>query len=294
MAAAFCYGLAYGPQGAIGMSIVTQTAAPRRRGLFLSLRHSSVPLAAAIGGRLLPPVIALIGWRWSVIGVSGVLALAALSTLLFAPCFAVAERRAERRALRAGLIERFRVPPEFRRLWWAGQGFAVIQIAVSLFSYVYLLEVVGVSAIAAGVFASNLHLTALFGRPTLGWLCDRTGRAEWVLAGLAVIGVLAIVALLAMPPDAPAWTLVPLAIICGLASQCWNPVFVTAMSYVTPPDRMSEMNGRAFSFLSLGWALTAPAMWGLIELSGGYALPYLVALAIAAAAGLALALRPQA
>ena len=56
MLAAFLFGLGYGPQGPVGMTLVAQTARPDRRGLFLALRHASVPMAAAvIGGRGPPP-----------------------------------------------------------------------------------------------------------------------------------------------------------------------------------------------------------------------------------------------
>ena len=64
------------------------------------------------------------------------------------------------------------------------------QTAVTTFSYIYLLEVAGFSAIAAGIFASNLHATALIGRPVLGIVTDRLGRPSLVLAGIAVVTVI--------------------------------------------------------------------------------------------------------
>lgn len=39
MLAAFLFGLGYGPQGPVGMSLVAQTARAEQRGLFLALRH---------------------------------------------------------------------------------------------------------------------------------------------------------------------------------------------------------------------------------------------------------------
>jgi hypothetical protein len=63
---------------------------------------------------------------------------------------------------------------------------------------------------------------------------------------------------------------------CGVSGQCWNPVFVTAMSFKVEEADLAEMNGRAFSFLSLGWMTSAPLFWWLIEVSGGYVLPFLI------------------
>jgi hypothetical protein len=48
------------------------------------------------------------------------------------------------------------------------------------------------------------------------------------------------------------------------------------MSFKVEEADLAEMNGRAFSFLSLGWMSSAWVFWGLIELSGGYMAPFLI------------------
>ncbi len=281
MASAFLFGLAYGPQGAVGMTMVTRSAERRMRGLFLSIRHSSVPAAAALIGRVLPPLMVAAGWQAGVLSVSAALFLGVGFTLAARGLFRLGgEGRAQVAAGSApglaALVARFRVPPEMRFLWSAGLVFAVTQTAVTFFSYLYLLEVAGLDPVAAGIFASNLHITALLGRPVLGWICDRTGSAIAVLGAIAVVTVGAVAALLQVGPETPGWMLVPLAIACGLSGQCWNPVFVTAMSFSVEENRLAEMNGRAFAFLSLGWMGAAPAFWALIELTGGYAVPFAI------------------
>ena len=167
------------------------------------------------------------------------------------------------------------IPPNLRFLWSAGFCFAFTQTAVTTFSYIYLLEIVGLGAVAAGVFASNLHVTALLGRPLLGWLTDRIGNAQGVLAGIAVVTVCASLGLLQVTPETPGWVLVPLAVACGVAGQCWNSVFVTAMSFKVDAGDLAELNGRAFAFLSVPWMAAPPVIWGLIELTGGYTVPLL-------------------
>jgi len=282
MLAAFLFGIAYGPQGAVGMTLVTQSADRRMRGLFLSIRHSSVPAAAAVIGRLLPPLMAWAGWQAGVLSVSAALFAGVGFTLIARPLFRLGtEGRArvvsgEPRGLWRALCERVRVPRELRFLWGAGLAFAVTQNAVTFFSYLYLLEVAGLNPVAAGIFASNLHITALIGRPVLGWLCDRTGRPQLVLGLIALTAAVTLVVILQVDGATPVWLLVPLACACGLAGQCWNPVFVTAMSFKVAGGELAELNGRAFAFLSLGWMSAAPAFWGLIELSGGYTLPFLI------------------
>ncbi|MEO1493423.1 MAG: MFS transporter [Pseudomonadota bacterium] len=295
MLAAFLFGIGYGPQGAVGMTLVTQTAAPRRRGLFLALRHSAVPLAAGIVGRALPPLMLVAGWQAGVLSVMGVLGLALVFTLLAGALFRV---EAAPPGPAQSLVRRFRtvfqIPPGLRFLWSIGMVFALTQTAVTMFSYLYLLEVAELSAVAAGVFVSNLHLTALIGRPVLGWLTDRTGDADRVLAMISVVTVLAIAALLQVGPETPLWMLMPLAVACGISGQCWNSVFVTAMSFRVGSGDLAELNGRAFAFLSLGWMASPPIIWGLIELTGSYGVPLTGLAVLNAAAALLLFARPRA
>ena len=291
MLAAFLFGLGYGPQGPVGMTLVAQTARSDQRGLFLALRHASVPMAAAVIGRVLPPFMLWAGWQAGVLSVVGVLALALLFSALFGGLYQV-EATPPRPG---GPMQRFRtifsIPSDLRFLWSAGFCFAFTQTAVTTFSYIYLLEIVGLGAVSAGIFASNLHLTALIGRPILGWLTDRVGNAQRVLAGIAVVTVCAALGLLQVTPQTPGWVLVPLAMACGVAGQCWNSVFVTAMSFRVDPGDLAELNGRAFAFLSIAWMAAPPVIWVLIELTGGYTVPLLGVAGINAAVALVLLFR---
>lgn len=276
MIAAFLFGLGYGPQGPVGMTLVTQSARAQNRGLFLALRHSAVPLAAALVGRVLPPFMLIAGWQAGVLSVAGLLAAAAVFALLAGSLYEVESTPATRGLT---LAQRFRelfvVPESLRFLWSVGMVFALTQTAVTTFSYIYLLEVAGLSAVAAGIFASNLHATALIGRPILGWITDRSGSAIGVLAMIALTTVVAMIALVQVDAETPGWMLVPLALACGISGQCWNSVFVTAMSFQVAAGDLAELNGRAFAFLSLGWMASPPIIWGLIEVTDGYTVPLL-------------------
>ena len=287
MLAATLFGLGYGPQGPVGMTVVTERTPAHRRGLFLALRHSSQPLAGVIAGRLLPPLMIAMGWQAGVLTTAGALIAGAIFTLALPALFqlgtvpAAPVQRAGGHAARLASVGRqmLAVPEGLRVLWGAGLALAVNQIAMMVFAYLYLLEVVRLSPIAAGIFVSNMQIAGLVGRPLLGWFCDRTGHSQLVLAALAAIGVVTVMALFALAERGmPAWQLFLLAIACGLSGQTWNSVFTTAMSYRVPPERLAEMNGRAFSFLSLGWMAAAPFFWALIEISGGYTLPFLMVL----------------
>ena len=296
MLAAFLFGVGYGPQGPVSMAVVTQRTQSDRRGLFLSIRQAGQPLAAAIVARVLPPLMVFAGWQAGVYGIAGGLVVGALFVLLTAQLFrlphvtdsASVGARPSMSRLLSGITGSLRLPQGLRLLWSVGFLFAVTQISLMVFTYLYLLEVVGLSAIAAGIFLSNQQLASMLGRPVFGWLCDVTGRSEYVLAAIAIMVIATVVGLLAVTVDTPAWLLVVLAVATGLSGQTWNAVFATAMSYRVAPERLVEMNGRAFSFLSVGWMAAPLLFWSLIEFSGGYETPFLIILAANAVAAAAL------
>ena len=89
-------------------------------------------------------------------------------------------------------------------------------------------------------------------------------------------------------PETPGWVLIPLAVACGISGQCWNSVFVTAMSFRVEASDLAELNGRAFAFLSIGWLAAPPIVWGLIELTGGYTVALFSVAGINAAVALVL------
>ncbi len=292
MFSAFLFGLGYGPQGPVGMTVVTQRTPARYRGLFLSIRQSAQPLAAAIAGRTLPPMMAFAGWQAGVIATSTLLAIGALFVAFAQPLYRVRRWRQrgdvgnKRRPSRllSGIVGAVVIPRGLRLLWSVGLIMAMSQMAVMIFSYLYLLEVVGLSPIAAGIFVSNQQLAGMLGRPVFGWLCDASGRSTQVLGLICVTTIATIAALLTAAPQTPTWQLTLLAIATGIAGQTWNSVFTTAMSYRVKPEQLVELNGRAFAFLSFGWMAAPPFFWILIEWSGGYALPFAL---IMAANGLA-------
>jgi len=115
MLSAFLFGLAYGPHGAVSMTLVTQSAERRMRGLFLAIRHSSVPAAAALIGRVLPPMMLLAGWRMGVFSIMATLLAAVAFALIARPLFRLGGVGRARVASRASspwtsIRARFQVP----------------------------------------------------------------------------------------------------------------------------------------------------------------------------------------
>ena len=289
MCAAFLFGLGYGPLSPISMTIVTERTPPRNRGLFLSIRQSSQPLAGVILGRALPPLMLAYGWQAGVLSLSVAVALGFLIIFIWPQLFRLRDERAIRAPVSVasrgggiwrGLASRFTIPANLRVLWIAGVIFAVTQVGLVFFTYIYMLEEVKLSPIAAGIFASNLQIAGLFGRPVFGWLCDRIGRTDVVLVSIALLSVATSIGLIFVDASWSGWAFFALALACGGAGQGWNAVFTAAMSELVPREKLAEMNGRAFAFLSLGWMSGAPFCWALVEVFNNYRPLYAVVLAL--------------
>lgn len=289
MFAAFLFGLGYGPLSPISMTIVTERTPPQNRGLFLSIRQSSQPLAGVILGRALPPLMLAYGWQAGVLSISVAVALGFLIIFIWPSLFRLRDERTIRapvdvtsrnRGLLHAIASRFIVPANLRVLWAAGVIFAITQVGLVFFTYIYMLEEAKLSPIAAGIFASNLQVAGLLGRPVFGWICDRIGRTDVVLIAIALISVASSYGLVLVETTWSAWAFLGLALACGFSGQGWNAVFTAAMSELVPREKLAEMNGRAFAFLSLGWMSGAPFCWYLIEVFGNYRPLYVVVMAL--------------
>jgi MFS family permease len=279
MLAAFLYGLFYGPYGPANITVVTRKTPKRRVGLFLAIRQSGVSLAGAGGGFILPPIMLAVGWQLGIWSMVGVLAAAVVMTLLFAPLFRVAPEQPTmktelHRTFPRRLAASFVLPPNLRLLGGIAVLLAVMHTTLFTFVYIYLLEDVGLSPVLAGQFFAIIQLVAIVGRPVMGWLSDRWGRPELVLLGIAIAASSSIVLAMLIGSDTPVWMIYPVALLAGLSGNTWSPIFAMIVGRRAPEGELAEVTGRAYSLAALGWTASPLIMWSLIELSGGYMVPF--------------------
>ncbi len=284
MLSAFCYGIFYGPYGPANVTLVSAKTPRQRVGLFMAIRQSGVSLAGTAAGYLLPGLMLAVGWQAGVYTMTIVVAIAALGTLLFAPVFRFPADPAPAKVSTPfglkRLADRLLLPPEMRLLGWTAIIFATSHTSLFTFTYIYLLEGVGMTPIQAGVFFAIVQLTAIAGRPLAGMFSDWIRSPEITLSVLAVGASGAIAGALTLSADTPVWIMYPIAVLAGLSGNSWSPIFMTAVSLRAPLDQVGEMNGRAYAFASLGWMTAPPLIWGLIELSGSYDLPFGIVMAM--------------
>ena len=117
--------------------------------------------------------------------------------------------------------------------------FAITQVVMVFFCYIYLLEEIGMSPIAAGIFASNLQLAGLFAAGVgLDLRSSRTKRcrSHRHIHGLGP----RLLCHVSMTRDWGAVPLLAVALACGVSGQAWNAVFTDAMGELVPPSGLPK------------------------------------------------------
>lgn len=297
MAAAFLFGLGYGPVPPASSDVLARHTPAARRGLAFSIKQAGVPVGQAIGGLAIPPLAVAIGWQWAL--AAGAL-LAAACALATQPLRAGLDAHRSGLGLRAVPLGRILSPANFlqpyrtvrsvRNMPWltyAGFCFACGQASLFSFYVPYFTAGLGYAVVAAGTAYAALQIAGAVGRVAAGWLADRTSAtATLVLLGVTSAAVLAGTALL----DAamPWWLVLAAAAVTGASAVSWNGVYLAEVARIAPAGKVGEATSASSFFTFTGYA-AGPAVFSLmVEGLGRYEPVFLGFAALPATAALAL------
>ena len=140
----------------------------------------------------------------------------------------------------------------------------------------------GASYSLVGVIVGASLIAQAIGQWPAGWLADRVGRRETMVAGLLVAAATSVVFVL---PLSIGW-LVALRFLQGLGFATAAPAERAAVADVVPPDEL----GAAYAWLSgarQSGLIAGPAIGGLLSVFGRWTVFVATGVALAAAAGVA-------
>ena len=245
----------------------------RSRATVVGVKQAGFPLGGALGALTLPALAIRpeYGWR-------GALGVAAVLIALSAGLAGLAYREPHREVpdvTRADVRPRPRGVLRSRPIWlvsWATFLFAAVQVSWISYAPLYLSEVVGLSALGAGVVLGLAQTGGVFGRVGFGILSDRLlgGRRLGVLlvAGVAS-GVLCLATGALAPGTAPAW-LALTAFGFGVAGIGWNGVHHTLVAEIAGRDSAATAVGLCLAVSSLGVIAGAPLVGAVADRLGSY------------------------
>ena len=245
----------------------------RSRATVVGVKQAGFPLGGALGALTLPALAIRAGWGWrGALGTAG--GLIALSAVLAGAAYREppGERQdvpvASARPHTRGVLASWPI-------WlvsWATFLFAAVQVSWISYAPLYLSEVVGLSALGAGVVLGLAQAGGILGRVGFGVLSDRVlgGRRLGVLrvAGIAG-GALCLATGALAPGTAPAW-LALIAFGFGVAGIGWNGVHHTLVAEIAGRQSAATAVGLCLAVSSFGVIAGAPLVGAVADRTGTY------------------------
>jgi len=267
----------------------------RERGIAMGIKQMGLTVGGVISALTLPPIAAWVGWRAAVAACAVIMGAPALASWpLLAPLAAmraaVAPDAGERRESKWWWLRR----PPLLVLFASGVALGMIQSAVLAYLPLYGVQVLGLTAVAAGALVAAAQAGGAVARVGLGAASDRWlggRRPPWlVVSSLIGAGVFAVYAHASVTAPLAAAIL---AFAAGIGAHGWVGVYFIASAEAGGPRQAGLMSGVSFAAIVVGLLLGAPLFGTTLEASDSYgaawavfaALSTLVAIVMAAAGG---------
>jgi MFS family permease len=142
---------------------------------------------------------------------------------------------------------------------------------------------------AAGLCFSAMAIAGVLGRLVTGWLASVFARPRLTLAALGVSGFLMSLVMASFDASWPLWALVAACALAGFATASWNGIYLGEIARAAPEGEVGQVTAGSTFFVFTGYTCGPVVFGALVTLTGGYALPYVLAGLGILAAGVRLA-----
>lgn len=294
--AALILGIGYGPSPPAGSQILAAATPPHIRNLVFSLKQSGVPLGGAIAGLCAPWLAAEYGWRTALTVIAGTVVAVALAVQPWRQRFDAGRDRVRtvrtrdlfRMSILMEPVRAIRLSPALLPMTYAGASFAVVQGSVFSFLVTYLVDDIGLGLAVAGLAFSTLQIVGSVARVATGWLADLIGSARRTLILLSILSAGMAVLLSTFDRSWPVEAIIVVCGIAGLAVASWNGVYLSEVARVAPPDAIGDATAGSTFFVFIGYVIGPSAFAALVQISGGYQIPFWTIAALVSLAGVQL------
>lgn len=275
-------GLGYGLTNPPSAVLLARATSVHNRGLIFSLKQSGVPLGGVLAAIATPFLTETFDWRVAAYAVGGVclvsLVLIRILGLRWGPKGKF--RPASQFKISASLKAVLQSKP-LSYLTFAAMAFVSVQMCVMTFVSPFLVEELGFTLIAAGVFLATAQIGGTLGRPFWGSVADRIGYNALTMRIIGAIMTVCLLLVLGLSSEVPAIWLYGLFFCLGASAIGWNGIFLAEIADVAGPDKTSQaVSGAAFFTFMAG--VVAPSLFALVkDWTGSYAVTIAILSAIA-------------
>lgn len=279
---ALVIGLGYGPLTPASADVLIRAAPPHRMAVIYSLKQTGVPLGGVLAGLLLPAVALVIGWSWTLVGVSGACIACALLLIPFRSGLDGAPHGVMSRPSFHGSLEPIKLTlrnASLRVLAISSFVFSATQLCLTVYLVTFLTQGLQWQIVAAGALLAFSQAVGAFTRVVWGWVADTKAGLKFTLILLAIAMAASALSMLVIEASTPRSIVVILIAVFAATAAGWNGVFLAAVARMAPPGKTASVTGGAMAFTYFG-IVVGPTLFGsLADWSGSFSISF-AALAI--------------
>jgi len=237
--------------------VITEQFDPKQRGAIMGFIYAAIPFGGFIGAIILPTLGEFINWNTGYHLMGGASLLVALITWKLAP----KESRQSNHSQPAKRIFSFQ-SSSFLILCFT-YGLYGLSMTSEAFITLYLVDIVKISALIAGIFYGIMQLTGVGGRVFWGLLADRyfSHNRWWLLSATNWLMVISFTFLTLLRANSPWWLIVAIMVGLGLsAASSWG-ILWTLLGDVVVIDAIAIATATIYFVVNTGDVL-GPVLFG--------------------------------
>jgi MFS family permease len=263
-------GIGYGVQNPASSQILSRIAPAHQRNMIFSIKQAGVPVGGVIASLGFPLLDRAIGWQAGF----AIITLIPIGLCLYLNRHVAGDERppanSSKNWLAALLADQkliWRGP--FRALSLLSLLYSSVQMSLSTFIVLMLVEERGWGLIAAAGVAGLVQLSGAFGRVFWGVASDRAGHGMAILALIGLICTLGLIALWNLA-TLPELVLIPILCLLGATASGWNGVAMAEMARLCDPGEASRVIGAVLVYTFIGVVIGPSSMAALYGEIGSY------------------------
>jgi MFS family permease len=262
-------GFGYGLTNPAASHLLMRISKPKNRNFIFSLKQTGVPMGAVCAGLSAPILTLSYGWQWTFL----ILGTITLATIILIQRFQQDWDwdNDPKASIKYNLNDDLGIVwrhPTLRLLSLSAFCFSAVQISLSAFAVIMLVEDLSFGLVQAGVVLSVTQVAGIIGRVLWGGVADWLKDANRVLLIIALIATSAGVLTTFLEPNSSTVMIYSVLILFGLSAIGWNGVFLAEIARLAPKGRVSNATVGAMVPTYTG-VVVGPATFAILHVMSG-------------------------